>query len=418
VSVRANRLPLVDSLRAIAALLVLLTHTGAASGVSGNATSALSPYVQRLDVGVAIFFVISGLLLYRSFVLARLTGRSQPSTGPYAWRRFLRIVPAYWLALTITAVFVGTSALQLGVFTPSGFPTYYLLGQTYRGSTLAGGLTQAWTLTIEVAFYAFLPVYAWIQRRIPARRRSAALRSEVLGLVVLVLISEAWKGILLARGNPHQVVITPTLDALPAYFDQFAVGMGLALLSVWIELRGGAPRWVRTFDRAPTVSWIFAAVAFWAVSTQIGITRQFFGPMSNWQYLGRHWLYTAVALGLLLPAVIGDQTRGLARRILSLRLLAWLGLISYGIYLWQMTVIEQLKKWNFGEHSVIHPYVWWTAGTLALTVLIAAASYYLLERPVLSLKNLFDRRKPAPRGEALAEPAPVKPAAAPADRGA
>lgn len=419
VNARANRLPLVDSLRAIAALSVLLTHTAVAAGVSGNPSSVLSPYAQRLDVGVAIFFLISGLLLYRPFVLARLSGRPRPATGPYAWRRFLRIVPAYWVALTITAIWVGTSPLQLGVFTPSGAPTYYLLAQTYRSSTLSGGLIQAWTLTIEVAFYAFLPLYAWLQRRIPARSPQARLRSEVIGLAVLVVISEAWKGVLLAGGNPHQVVITPALDALPAYFDQFALGMGLALLSVWIQLRDRPPRWMASFDRAPTISWVLAAVAFWAVSTQIGISRRFFAPMGTWQYLGRHWLYAVVALCLLLPAVIGDQTRGLARRVLSWRVLAWLGLISYGIYLWQTTILAQLERWNFGAHSLIHPYLWWSAGTFVLTALVSAASYYLLERPLLSLKrlSLFGARQPV-AGEALAEPAPATPGAAPTHRGA
>ncbi|HEY3728098.1 MAG TPA: acyltransferase [Solirubrobacteraceae bacterium] len=408
-NVRAGKLPLVDSLRAIAALSVLLTHTAVAAGISGNPSSALSPYAQRLDVGVAIFFLISGLLLYRPFVLARLTDRGAPATGPYAWRRFLRIAPAYWLALTITVIWVGTSANALGVFTPSGFPTYYLMMQTYRGQTLSGGLVQGWTLTIEITFYAFLPLYAWVQRRIPARTTRDVLRWEVIGLLALVGISELWKALLLAHGNAHQVVITPALDSLPAFLDQFALGMGLAVLSAWIQLRGSSPRWVVRFDRAPIVSWIFAALAFYLVSKRIGISPRFFAPMGVWQYLGRQWLYAAVALGLLLPAVIGDQTRGLPRRILSWRVLGWLGLISYGIYLWQTTVLAQLSRWNFGADSVIHPYLWWSAGTLVMTVAIAAASYYLLERPVLSLKNLFGRQRTAP-GESLAELAPAVPA--------
>jgi peptidoglycan/LPS O-acetylase OafA/YrhL len=408
VNARAGKLPLVDSLRAIAALCVLLTHTAVAAGVSGNPSSALSPYAQRLDVGVAIFFLISGLLLYRPFVLARLTGRGAPTTGPYAWRRFLRIAPAYWLALTITVIWVGTSASALGVFTPSGFPTYYLMLQTYRGQTLSGGLVQGWTLTIEITFYAFLPVYAWVQRRIPARTPREALRWELLGLLALVVISEIWKALLLARGNPHQVVITPALDSLPAFLDQFALGMGLAVLSAWIQLRGSSPLWVKRFDRAPVVSWLFAALAFYLVSKRIGISPRFFAPMGVWPYLGRQWLYAAVAFGLLLPAVIGDQTRGIPRRILALRPLAWLGLISYGIYLWQTTVLAQLSRWNFGADSVIHPYLWWSLGTLAMTVAIAAASYYLLERPVLSLKNLFGSQRTAP-GESLVEAAPAAP---------
>ena len=53
----------------------------------------LRQFAARLDVGVAIFFLISGFLLYRPFVFARLGGEERPSTGAYAWRRFLRIVP-------------------------------------------------------------------------------------------------------------------------------------------------------------------------------------------------------------------------------------------------------------------------------------------------------------------------------------
>ena len=253
-NVRAKRFPLVDSLRAIAALCVLLTHTAVAAGISGNPHSALSPYAQRLDVGVAIFFLISGLLLYRPFVAARFRGRPAPAVGPYAWRRFLRIAPAYWLALTVTALWVGTSAYELGVFSSSGFPTYYLLAQTYRARTLSGGLIQGWTLTIEITFYAFLPLYAWVMGRVAGRARRAGRRRRAMrgrccawsssGLVALVVISETWKAVVLGGQSPHQVVITPALDALPAYLDQFALGMGLAVVSAWIEQRGSAPRWV------------------------------------------------------------------------------------------------------------------------------------------------------------------------------
>ena len=405
---RTDRFPLVDSLRAIAALAVVGTHVAFFAGAYDGG-SAVGPYAQRLDVGVTVFFLISGFLLYRPFVKARLTEIPQPATGPYAWRRFLRIVPAYWVALTVSVVWLGTD----GVFTATGIPTFYGLGQTYRESTIGGGLTQAWTLTIEVAFYTFLPLWAALQRAVPARDMTARFRTEWVGLAVLFVVGQAWKLVVLAHGDPHQVHITPTLIAFPAYLDDFAVGMGLAVLSVRTELTRSVPRPLELLERFPSLPWVVSAVAFWAVSTQIGLDRRFFSPVSSGQYLRREWLYLVVALGLILPAVTGDPRRGVARHVLALRWLAWLGLISYGIYLWHETVLTQLSRWDFGSVDVVHPYVQWAVAGIAGTVVIAAASYYLVERPALRLKRLVGPRDPGPPGEAITEPAP---AAAPATR--
>lgn len=172
-------LPLIDSLRAIAALSVLLVHAEFYSGMESSPT--LGPYAQRLDVGVSVFFVISGLLLYRPFAVARLRDRARPDTQAYAWRRFLRIMPAYWLALTVVGLFFTESATAPAVFSSDGFPRYYLLIQNYWTSSIGGGMGQAWTLSIEVAFYVMLPLYAWFSEAsasaraaTPSGRRSSA----------------------------------------------------------------------------------------------------------------------------------------------------------------------------------------------------------------------------------------------------
>ena len=408
---RAGRLPLVDSLRAIAAVSVLLTHASLLSGLDSSAS--LGPYARRLDVGVAIFFLISGLLLYRPFVLARLQGRPAPAAGPYAWRRFLRIAPAYWVALTVTVLVVGTPSFTPGVFTMSGIPRYYLFGQDFASNSISGGLVQAWTLTIEVSFYIFLPAYAWLQARTSTKRLRRAVSIEVLGLVALVVISEVWKSVALAGRSHSNPGITPWLYSMPAFLDQFALGMGLALLSAWIHVRRRDPRWVATFDRAPTAAWVFAAIAFWLVSRQVAPWTVPFWRWTPIQYMERQWLYGLVAVGLLLPAVVGDQTRGVARRILANPVLVWLGLISYGIYLWQLTVMKEMSDLGFGPHArdLIHPYIGWPLASLVLTAAVAAASYYAIERPALSLKRAFDKRTGGPaRNAPLAAAAPATPA--------
>ena len=93
------RFPLFDGLRAIAATLIVLHHAVFASGYSN--TGALGRWTFNFALGVPIFFAISGFLLYRPFVAGQMGGSGAPNTGRFYRRRVLRIVPAYWVALTI-----------------------------------------------------------------------------------------------------------------------------------------------------------------------------------------------------------------------------------------------------------------------------------------------------------------------------
>src|SRR6478736_6725938 len=91
-----------EGLRAVAALLVLITH------VSLNAMGNDGPFgglLARLDVGVAVFFVLSGYLLYRPFVRALLRDEPLPSVRRYFRHRFLRIVPLYWVVVVASFLF-------------------------------------------------------------------------------------------------------------------------------------------------------------------------------------------------------------------------------------------------------------------------------------------------------------------------
>ncbi|HEY2601394.1 MAG TPA: acyltransferase [Thermoleophilaceae bacterium] len=410
-NVRAGRFPLFDSLRAIAALAVVTTHAAFWTGAVVGGNSALRPYLARLDVGVTIFFLISGFLLYRPFARAHLNDEKQPRTVAYAWRRVLRIVPAYWLALTVSVIWLGSS----GVFTPSGIPTFYLFGQIYQTHTLAGGLNQAWTLCVEITFYAFIPVWAFALRTFRGSTPRTRLWLELGGLAFLFAGSFAGKLIVLNAQGQRPVHYTSALEILPMYLDQFAVGMTIAVLSVWWEERDELPRALRPLDRFPSLAWLFAFVAFWVVSTRIGLSGFISQQFTHTQFIEQHLLYTAVAFGLTLPAVFGDQSRGFIRRyVLGNKVLLWLGLVSYGIYLWHQTVFDQLARWHFDGSKLIHPYIGWEVAVLAITVTIAAISYYGLERPILRLKRLVPNRRGQARGEALAEPAPLTPQPVPA----
>lgn len=155
-----GHLDALDGLRAVAAAAVLITHVGALTGYVGTGTPA-SWVVSRGDVGVPIFFALSGLLLYRPWVVAALSGpQAGPVTG-YLRRRALRILPAYW-AVVLIALPVLNPGPARHVWS---WAQYLLLAQNYDPhpwwtGTGATGLAQDWSLVVEVSFYLLLPVLA------------------------------------------------------------------------------------------------------------------------------------------------------------------------------------------------------------------------------------------------------------------
>ena len=389
---RSDNFPLFDALRAIAALSVLGFHAAFLAGARTR-ESIVGVFGSHLDVGVTIFFLISGFLLYRPFVKARLAGEEMPLVGAYAWRRVLRIVPAYWVALTIVAIWLNEEE----VFTASGIPTFYGFAQIYDADTSVEGIGQAWTLCVEMSFYAFLPLWALAMRALPARDESRKLVWELGGLAFLFAFSTGYKVWATLQVAPTDLRSGPYLMPLPNFLDQFALGMGLAVLSVWYERRGRLPAPLELVKRRPEIPWLVALGAFLVVCLGIGFTGDFFQTYSVRMFLGRHELYALVALGVVLPAVFSEPGRGLVGRLLANRVLVYLGLISYAIYLYHFAVLEQIDDWIYSSiedlHVVLRFGTYVALGTIGAT-LIATLSYYVVERPALRLRRLVPGRRP------------------------
>jgi peptidoglycan/LPS O-acetylase OafA/YrhL len=350
--------PLFDSLRAIAALCIFGYHIAASQNAIGGT------WLGNLNVGVPIFFVVSGFLLYRPFVARHDRGEARARLRPYAIRRVLRIVPAYWVALTLITLWLG---LQSQVFTLEGVIRYYGFLQVYDTATIAGGIGQAWTLGVEVVFYVFLPLWALAVRRV---------HSELWPLAALALAGIAWKVVVLATEFKAGHAFLPALVAFPAWLETFAAGMALAVLSVRATQRGWRPGPVQALERHPWVAWLAAGAAYAALCV-----RGWQGG-ERAQVMIAYELKTVVALGLVVPAVFGDPTRSWVRRVLGFPPLLWVGLVSYGLYLWHLAVIDKLADGGWDDKLGVPLF---TLVALAGALAIAALSWYALERPALRL---------------------------------
>ena len=380
-----ERFPCFDGLRAIAAGAVVLVHVSLISGYTLRQSDTVGPYFARGEAGVYLFFVISGYLLYRPFVAARFDHTPGPGLRSYARRRALRILPAYWVALTILVVIFDVRGRR-DISSVADVVTYYGFLQIYSQSTVVGGLQQAWSLCTEMAFYVFLPLWAFVMRCTRRREEAPdrALKLELTGLGLLFVVGIVSRWLVVRDFPPGNVAVDYRLDWLPMNADVFALGMGLAVAREWALRKREPVRLLEAIGRHPGVCWALAGVAYWAVSTQANLTLAV-GADTPGQWMARQLLYAATAFCLILPAVFGPQRQGLVRRLLQSRVMVGAGLISYGVYLWHEGVLD---VWMRARD--IKPF----EGTflpmllvaIVATAAIATLSYVLVERPALARK--------------------------------
>jgi peptidoglycan/LPS O-acetylase OafA/YrhL len=380
-----ERFPLFDGLRALAALSVLVFHASLSTFADvGN--GALTPYVARLNIGVAVFFVISGFLLYRPMLAAR-TGRGpRGSVRAYASRRLLRIVPAYWVALTLLSAWPGLLGVR-GIH----WWIYYGFLQGYSNTTASMGIGPGWTLGCELAFYALLPLLSLAFERAAARRGRGGLwwQFELAALAALSAGSVAY-GI----HALHDPATPPSTFA--ATFGWFAVGMALAIASVLAAERGPVlARWA-------WLGWPVATAAYVVICDGLHLTRTGFDAATTpSQVIELDVLSGIVAAGLALPAAFELTPRTPVGRLLAHPIAAWLGVVSYGIYLYHAPLLIEIGPLTSGIHDTALRTVVLVGLGLAAAVAAAAASYYVVERPMLQyararrMKPLRAAREPA-----------------------
>jgi peptidoglycan/LPS O-acetylase OafA/YrhL len=320
---KAERVASLTGIRAVAALLVMLTHAAYTTGKYTHGYVGL--VYSRMEIGVPIFFVLSGFLLFGPWVKAVASETSEPSVRRYAWHRVRRIMPAY--IVTVLAAFAlyhfrtagpNPGHTWVGLFRNLTLSQIYT--DNYLYSYLHQGLTQMWSLAVEVAFYVALPVLAYLLLVVWCRRRWRPVLL-LTGLAGLALITPAW------------LILVHTTDFLPdgsrlwlpTYISWFIGGMMLAVLQ-------------RMGMRAYAMVCVpLAVVSFFIASTPIA-GEPTTSPNELREALAKAAFYAVIATLLVAPLALGD--RGWYARVLASRPMMFLGEISYEIFLIHLVVME------------------------------------------------------------------------------
>jgi peptidoglycan/LPS O-acetylase OafA/YrhL len=382
--VHARDFPCLNGLRALAATAVITTHVGFQTGTTGRG-GAIGAIVSRLDFGVALFFVLSGFLLTRPYLVAAATGIRPPGTRRYLWKRGLRILPTYWLTIAGVLLLVpeahGTSA--------GTWIRQLTLTQNYSlGLARVPALTQMWSLVVEVSFYLVLPLLARILVGVAGGWRPRRL---LAACAVLICIAPAWLAVIRIGDEATAAMLALWL---PAFLSWFGAGMALAVMSVDADTTASA--WSAALGRLAreTTTWWLGAIALFVIAaTPVG------GPWllqfpSAGAAIAKNLLYGAAAAGLVLPLVLGSGDEGQIRRTLSHPVANYLGELSYGMFCVHLVLIDlvysglEVKLFQ-GRFGVV-----WLL-TMVSTIAVAALIYHYVESPLRRFRAL-GRRSAAP----------------------
>ncbi|WP_256788400.1 acyltransferase [Frankia sp. AvcI1] len=355
--------PALDGLRAIAVLAVFVHHMGLLPGGY---------------LGVDLFLVLSGFLI-TGLLLAERDRTGRISLRAFWGRRAFRLLPAFYVfaVVGVPLVLLLKSHSDQVQFLWNGLASVFYVANIQRTFDPPGGdswFGHTWTLSMEEQFYLLWPLaLVVICGRSRLRRRLPTL---LIGAILLVVI---WREILIVDGQEN----------LRIYFgpdgrvDSLLVG---CLLGVWRH-QAVAPPALGWSSRGPRQAAILRDVARLGPAALMALVALFvFGPdlhgRPNWLAYGG---YTAVAAVAAVAVLAADQQRpAWLAGFLSTRVMSWIGRISYSFYLWHFpvtgTALDKLMP-RVGRVPA--------AGVaLVISMGLASASYYLVERPV-------QRRRPA-----------------------
>ncbi len=342
-----GRIPSLDGLRALSIALVMFAHL---NDTRGFVSSAELESWQLGNLGVRVFFVISGFLI-TTLLLEENDRTGTISLSGFYMRRFFRIFPAFYFLCAVLFVLdaAGVIALRPGDLLTAAT---YTINYHHERAWYVG---HVWSLSVEEQFYLLWPAILLFT----GIRRGLGVAAAMVFIAPLLRI-----------GLGFVPAFRPGIgETFPTVADSLATGCLLAGLGPRLAQ---SPRW-RGFIEGR--GWLLAVIAI------VVFARNPFTKVA--------WLFGETVLNISIAVVIarGIQRPGdLFGRLLNTAPLVWIGTLSYSLYLWQQPFINRHGTWAVQSFPL----------NLILAVAVAHASYFLVERPFLRLRQRIEHRERRP----------------------
>lgn len=347
-----RRIPSLDGLRALAIILVLLGHLGGARYFLSAATLAWVGDIGNL--GVRLFFVISGFLITR-LLLIEIDRNQRISLKAFYIRRVLRIFPAFYVFIVFAVLLAGIGFATLDRRDVIHAVTYTMNYHPNYGGNFS--LRHLWSLSVEEQFYLLWPVTLAIL--MPSRATRV--------LVAVVLVVPILRVALYTLTPGYEKIADTGFESV---CDALATGCLLAMAMP----RLARIAWFNRLVLSPLFPVLFAATL---IANKERDHPKFF------------WLlcvpFMNVALALTVLRYVQAPFLPLGR-LLNRQPLVSVGVLSYSLYLWQQLFLIQSRP--ITSMFVVFPL------NILMVFACAAASYHLVETPFLRLKHHFEPGEP------------------------
>ncbi len=350
---KLSYIPELDGLRGAAILSVMVFHSGAL-------------FLKGGFIGVDIFFVLSGFLI-TTLLIQEFDESGSVSLKNFYMRRVLRLVPAFVVLLIVFCL------VSFAVLNQENAEKNYVdaiislayLSNWARAFSIHPPefLGHTWSLSMEEQFYIIWPIILLTMLRVSNKRHLVLLTATAIALL-------SW--ILRVYLSVNAAALERLYNGLDTRADTLMVGCALGIL-----LSSG----LLSEKAKEILQKLLVVIAPISVAFLLA-----FFKLCDWRDPQMYY-WGFIVVELLTAVLILDvlmNSRSIVKKFLAMRWLVWIGSISYGLYLWHYPIYRTMSALGFDVLTII------TVGSL-LTFIVAAFSYYLLEKPILKLKIRFNR---------------------------